>query len=193
MTEPTGPHSTGPHLAGLRTRALDGTRRDLPQDLPAERTLVLLAYRQRHQQDVDAWITLAVAGGVPPTPRGRPEPMATAVVEVPFLSARWRPVRRMIDGGMAQGIADPDVLARTLTAYGAPGAHRRASGLSGPGAADGREIEALVVTREGRVAWHASGAPGGLAPEVIDAMLRALGLAPGPSTGPAPDHQVDPS
>ena len=53
----------GLRLARLRTRALDGTRRDLPQDLPAERTLVLLAYRQRHQRDVDAWIALAVANG----------------------------------------------------------------------------------------------------------------------------------
>jgi len=44
--------------------------------------------------------------------------MATAVVEVPFLSSRWTPLRRAIDGGMARGIADPDVLARTITAYG---------------------------------------------------------------------------
>jgi hypothetical protein len=178
--------ATGLRLAPLRTVALDGTRRDLPEDLPAERTLVLLAYQQRHQQDVDAWIALAVANGVPPTPRGVVGPMASAVVEVPFLSARWTPLRRLIDGGMARGIADPDVLARTLTAYGAPARHRRASGLGGPGAADGREVEALVVTRDGRVLWHATGAPGrsgrsgtpGAPGEAedrdVDAMLRAL-------------------
>jgi len=165
---------TGLRLARLRTRALDGTRRDLPQDLPAERTLVLLAYRQRHQRDVDAWIALAVRSGVPPTPRGMAGPMATAVVEVPFLSARWTPLRRMIDGGMARGIADPDVLARTFTAYGQPSRHRRACGLAGAGAAHGREIEALVADRDGRVLWHATGAPDTAAPGEIDTMLRAL-------------------
>jgi hypothetical protein len=163
-------------LAPLRTRALDGTRRDLPGELPAERTLVLLAYRQRHQRDVDAWIALAVARGVPPTPRGATGPLRTAVVEVPFLSARWLPARRLIDGGMAQGIADPDVLARTLTAYGAPARHRRACGLAsadGPGQ-DGREVEAMVVDREGHVHWHASGAPHRASEELLEGMLRAL-------------------
>jgi hypothetical protein len=79
-----------------------------------------------------------------------------------------------IDGGMARGIADPDVLARTLTAYGAPSRHRRACGLAGPGAGGGREVEALVVTRDGRVLWHATGAPDAATPGEVDAMLRAL-------------------
>jgi hypothetical protein len=179
-------------LTPLRTVALDGTRRDLPQDLPAERTLVLLAYQQRHQRDVDAWIALAVANGAPPTPRGAIGPMATAVIEVPFLSARWKPLRRIIDGGMARGIADPDVLARTLTAYGAPSRHRRASGLTGSGAADGREVEALVVMRDGRVLWHATGAPDTVPPGEVDAMLRALDSASGRSSdtdaAASPEH-----
>lgn len=174
---------TGLRLARLRTVALDGTRRGLPQELPAERTLVLLAYQQRHQRDVDDWIALAVANGVPPTPRGVVGPMATAVVEVPFLSARWTPLRRLIDGGMARGIADPDVLARTLTAYGAPARHRRACGLTGTGAAEGREVEALVVTRDGRVLWHASGAPGRAAADDVQAMLHALDPASGVAAG----------
>jgi hypothetical protein len=166
-------------LAPVRTRALDGTRFDLPQDLPAERTLVLLAYRQRHQRDVDAWIALAVARGVPPTPRGVVGPMRTAVIEVPFLSGRWAPLRRAIDGGMARGIADPDVLARTLTAYGAPSSHRRASGLSGPGSAAGREVEAMVVTRDGRVLWHATGGPGAAPAGTVEALLLALDAGEG--------------
>jgi hypothetical protein len=149
-------------FAPLRTRALDGTQRTLPAGLPADRTLVLLAYRQSHQRDVDAWIALAVALGVPPTPRGADGPLATAVIEVPFLSSAWRPVRRLIDGGMAQGIADPDVLARTFTAYGSPLRHRRACGLDGPDPTSGdrrAQVEALVVERSGTVLWRASGRP----------------------------------
>jgi len=88
-------------FAPVGTRALDGTEYRLPQDLPALRTLVVIAYRQRHQRDVDAWIALAVASGVPPTPRGRDLPLPSAVIEVPFLSgsvASRAPVHRRWHG-----------------------------------------------------------------------------------------------
>lgn len=170
-------------FAPLWTRALDGTERQLPADLPAERTLVLLAYRQRHQRDVDEWISLAVSLGVPATPRGSEGLMATAVIEVPFLSRAWRPARRFIDGGMAQGIGDPDVLARTLTAYGSPRRHRRACGLVAPEArdVDGRaEVEALVVERSGQVLWRASGRTPTSSPPGPSGLLDAL-RRPGPT------------
>jgi hypothetical protein len=171
-------------LAPLTCRSLAGTRARLPRDLPGVRTLVLLAYRQRHQADVDRWIALAVALGVPATPRGAPEPLATAVVEVPFLAGGWRPVRRVIDGGMATGVADPDVLARTFTAYGSPRAHRRASGID----AERRSwltrghrrrhalatVEALVCERDGTVRWHRSGRP---TPDDTLSLAASLGLA----------------
>ena len=157
-------------FAPLRTRALDGTDHRLPDDLPARRTLVVIAYRQRHQRDVDAWIALAVAAGVPPTPRGRALPLPSAVVEVPFLSGAWRPARRLIDGGMAQGIADPDVLARTLTAYGSPAQHRRACGLG----TDGTCVEAMVVTRDSAVLAHCSGAPAAADRGAVEALLAVL-------------------
>jgi hypothetical protein len=77
---------------------------------------------------------------------------------------------------MAQGIADPDVLARTLTAYGLPARHRRACGLTGPSGpgADGAEVEALVVTRDGTVLAHASGPPSASAEADVGALLAAL-------------------
>lgn len=185
----TVPDASPLRLAPLRTRALDRTARHLPDELPAERTLVILAYRQRHQRDVDAWIGLAVGLGVPPTPRGHDGPMRTAVVEVPFLSARWLPARRLIDGGMAQGIADPDVLARTLTAYGSPMLHRRACGLDGRGGRGrgGEEVEALVVDRSGHVHWHAAGPPAAADAAAIDALRRALLVdADGSDDDPSP-------
>jgi len=161
------PPLTGVRLAPLVGRALDGTPWTLPAGLPAVRTLVLLAYRQRHQADVDRWIALAVALGVPPAPRPG---AATAVIEVPTLGRRWRPWRRVIDGGMATSIADPVVLARTVTAYVDPVAHRRACGLG-----DGSRVEALVALPDGGVLLHAAGPPG---PDAAPALARALGLAP---------------
>jgi len=82
----------------------------LPADFPADRTLAVVAFQQRQQSCVDRWIDRAVAAGVPPTTRGATGPIPAAVVEVPVLSTRWRPVRRFIDGGMTRGIGDPDVL-----------------------------------------------------------------------------------
>ena len=72
----------------------------LPADFPADRTLAVVAFKQRQQPQVDRWIERAVAAGVPSTPRGATGPIPVAVVEIPLLSTQWRLVRRFIDGGM---------------------------------------------------------------------------------------------
>jgi len=159
-------------LAPVRGRALDGTPCRLPDELPGERTLVVVAFRQRHQRDVDAWIDLAVGLGVPASPLGAALPMPTAVIEVPLLGRRWLPARRLIDGGMATGIADPLVLARTITAYTDPVAFRRACGLRG----GGRQVEVLLARRDGSVEWADRGAPG---PDGRAKLAAALAGGPG--------------
>jgi hypothetical protein len=128
----------------------------LPGDLPAERTLVVVAFRQWQQARVDRWIARAVAAGLPPTIRHAPGRLPVAVVELPVISWRWRPVRRVIDGGMTAGIGDPDVLARTITVYTDVAAFQAA--LAIPGSDD---VHALVVQPDGTVLAHASGEPDG--------------------------------
>jgi hypothetical protein len=140
-------------LARVGVRALDGTWRRLPQQLPALRTLVVVAFKQRQQADVDRWIDLAVRLGVPPGPYPVDDG-ATAVIEVPVLGRRWLPARRLIDGGMAASIGDPVVLARTLTSYTDPTAFRRRCGI-----ASADEVTAMVATRDGSVHFVASGPP----------------------------------
>jgi hypothetical protein len=141
-------------LAPAVGRALDGTEYRLPAGLPAERTLVVLAFRQRQQADVDRWIDLAVSLGVLGSPLVAPEPRATAVVEVPVLGRRYLPARRVIDGGMATAIRDPAVLARTITVYTDPVAYRRRCGIT---TAD--QVTAMVVDREGNASFQALGPP----------------------------------
>lgn len=159
-----------PELSGV---TLLGEPMRLPGGLPAERTLVLLAFRQRQQGQVDRWIARAVAElGVAPTPRGPAAP-ETAVVEVPCLSRRWRPARRLIDGGMASSIGDPDVLARTVTVYGDVAAVLRGIGADGPDA-----VQARVVRRDGSVLAAASDEPDGAGWESIAAALRARPAPP---------------
>jgi len=140
-----------PDVAGRTLLGVDVT---LPQDLPADRTLAVVAFQRWHQSRVDLWIARAVAAGVPPTPRGQDGPMPTAVVEIPALSSRWRPVRRFIDGGMTAGIGDPDVLARTVTAYTDVDALRRALAIP-----NGEDVWAFVVTRDGTVLATSHGDP----------------------------------
>ena len=144
-----------PELDGV---SLLGEATRLPADLPGDPTLVLLAFRQRQQAQVDRWI--ARAGDAP-------------VVEVPCLGRQWRPVRRFIDGGMASSIGDPIVLARTITVYGDVGAILRALGATGPDA-----VQARVVARDGAVLAAASGEPEGAGWDAIAAALRARPAPP---------------
>jgi hypothetical protein len=156
-------------LAPAEGRALDGSECRLPPGLPAERTLVVVAFRQRQQADVDRWIDLAVSLGVPGSPLEAPEPRATAVVEVPVLGRRYLPARRFIDGGMAASLGDPAVLARTITVYTDPAAYRRRCGIT---TAD--QVTAMLVDREGHASFQALGPPMAGHP---DELAEALGLS----------------
>jgi hypothetical protein len=154
-------------LAPAVGRALDGTEHHLPRGLPAERTLVVLAFRQRQQADVDRWIDLAVALGVPGSHHGASEPRLTAVVEVPVLGRRYLPARRFIDGGMVTAIRDPAVLARTITVYTDPAAYRRRCGV-----ATADQVTAMLVDREGTASFQAIGPP---TPASAQELIGALG------------------
>ena len=138
----------------VRGRSLLGLDVALPGGFPADRTLAVIAFQQWQQARVDDWIARAVAAGVPVTTRGVTGPIPVAVVEIPVLSRMWRPVRRVIDGGMATGIGDPDVLARTITVYTDVAAFQRATAI--PGSDD---VHAFVVTRDGAVLARGRGDP----------------------------------
>jgi len=135
-------------------RSLLGVEISLPGSFPAERTLAVVAFQQWHQVIVDRWIARAVAAGVPATIRGATGVLPVAVVELPVLSTGWRLARRFIDGGMAAGIRDPDVLARTITIYTDLAAFRRPLAIR-----DGSDVHALVVTRNGAILARAQGDP----------------------------------
>jgi hypothetical protein len=154
-------------LVAVEGRALDGTPFRLPSQLPADPTLVVLAFKQRQQADVDLWIELAVELGVPASPLGADEPMRTAVIEVPVLGRRYLPARRLIDGGMSSGIGDPVVLARTITVYTDPVAFRRRCGVT-----TDEDVTAMLTGRDGSVSFHAVGPPRPEHREALDEALR---------------------
>jgi hypothetical protein len=144
-----------PRFPDLDGRRLDGLAMRLPADLPAT-ALLLVAFHQWHQRDVDAWLA-RVPAGVP-------------AFEVPMLGGRWLPARRFIDGGMARSIADEVVLARTVTVYGQVGVVRDAFEL-----ADTELVVAAVVTPDGAVLAEALGPPTDAAATALVHALDAAG------------------
>lgn len=136
-------------------RSLQGVDKRLPGDLPAERTLLLLAFHQWHQRQVDAWIARAEDAGYATDLTAQTGAIPRfAVIEVPCISRRWGPARRFIDGGMTAGIRIPVVLARTWTAYTDVGRVQRALGI-----ANSDQIWAGVIAHGGEVLTHAYGEP----------------------------------
>ena len=139
----------------LDTRTLAGVDKRLPADLPAERTLLALAFQQRHQRDVGAWMAVAERHGWA-TDLAQPQPTRPtyAAIEVPCISRRWGPARRFIDGGMTAGIRVPTILARTWTAYTDVGRVQRALGI-----ANSEQIWVAVLAPDGEVLAETLGPP----------------------------------
>jgi hypothetical protein len=138
----------------------------LPTGLPAEISVCVLAFRQGQQSEVDAWITVLAAAGLADTPWGELESLKRVVLELPVLSARWQPVRRFIDGGMARSIADPRVLARTITIYGSVDAVCRPLEIESKD-----HVSVRAVRRDGSVLW---GVTGEVQQQWVDDLLAVL-------------------
>ena len=124
-----------PRLSG---RSLDGRHHRLPDDLRAEHTFIVAAFRREQQALVDEWLPWLVD-----LEERRAD---VAVHELPVLSSAYSPARCFIDGGMARGVGTDAARARTITVYTDVGKAVRELGLEGTGT-----IGVLLVDRSGRV------------------------------------------
>ncbi len=154
----------------LRGRSLAGSDLVLPDDLAGVTNVLILAFQQRHQRDVDGWIAALEAAGVAGSPPHDESGKALAgqlpavVYEIPLLGRKWQAVRGFIDGGMASGIRVPAVLSRTVTVYGQIGEVETALSLP-----DRNQVYA-VVERAGDVLALAAGWPADVDPIVTAAL-----------------------
>ena len=125
-----------PQFPRLEARDLTGATRWLPDTFEGNRNVVFVAFRREQQDAIDTWCSwLDVVA-----------PMGIVPYEVPVLARRWRPLRSMIDGGMAGAISDLATRRRTLTVYGDV---RR---VTGPlGITDRSSVWVFMVTRDGAV------------------------------------------
>ncbi len=128
----------------IKARDLEGRDVTLPGAFEGERNLVVVAFRREQQSLVDSW-------GPWCEERAAADP-GFRFYEVPVIERVWKPVRRMIDGGMAAAIRNPEVLRRTLTVYG------DVSRLATPlGIIDRSTVALFLVDRTGAVRWTGSG------------------------------------
>lgn len=140
-------------IGTFASTTLAGRKLSVPGDL-SRPTLLVFAYQQRQQRDVDTWLA-AVAG------------QDVDVLEVPVLGRRWRPARRFIDGGMASNMDQP-TREQTMCVYTDVDRFRRdVLGVTS------REVLAVLVDVDGRVRWWGGGrAEGSSASELIERLER---------------------
>ena len=117
----------------------------LPQDLEGELNLVLIAFQQWHQTQVDTWIPLAKQ-----LEEAHP---GLWYYELPTIRQLNVLARSFINEGMRAGLPDPVVRERTITLYLDKDEFRKALQLPHED-----HIYVLLLDRQGQILWRAEGA-----------------------------------
>jgi hypothetical protein len=141
---------------------------NLPEDLEGALNLVLVAFQQWQQQQVDTWLPLAreMEAANP----------ALRYYELPTIQRLNVLARTFINEGMRAGIPDPVARERTITLYVDKRAFREALSLPSE-----ENIYVLLLDRQGRVLWRAEGT---FAPEKGESLAGAVEQALAPGGGP---------
>jgi hypothetical protein len=118
---------------------------NLPADFEGERNIILVAYQQWHQTQVDTWMPLVK--------QLAEKDRSLRFYEIPALDAMPMPARKFIDNGMRSGIPDINTRAVTITLYINKKNFRAWLGLPNE-----KQIYVLVVDKKGTVLWQSEGA-----------------------------------
>lgn len=151
-----------PAFPRLEARSLDGRSYVLPGDLEGDLNLLLVGFEWWQQELIDSWLP-----ALDELATRRPDLLIYELVIIPRSYLATRPT---IDGGMARGIPEEAVRARTLTAYtDLPRA------LARLGLRDARDVALFLIGRSGRAYWRTLGGhdPGG-----AEALARVLSYRP---------------
>ena len=139
------------------TANLNGTEASFPDQLPADPTLVLVAFKQRQQENLNVWIEeMDLTGNDAPT-----------WVELPVIANYGSFWRGFIDNGMRSGITETEDRARVYTIYVDPDRFR--SFFEMP---TDEDIYVMVVERDGTVRASVQGDYSQSKEERIRAALR---------------------
>lgn len=160
--DPNAPDRTSSlGFPAVAARSLTGVDLQLPAGFGGRLVVAVIAFRQGHQRLVDSWAPHldALADRID----------GLRWYELPVLGRQWAPLRPFIDGGMARGIADEMVCARTLTVYGDVGRVCRPLGIT-----DRTTITTLLTDRAGQVHWRSAGGATATAIEALTSAAEAL-------------------
>jgi hypothetical protein len=130
----------------------------LPEDFEGEVNLVIIAFQQVHQMDVDTWVPVAR--------EMRSRYPGLYFYELPTIWRMNRIARAMLDGGMRAGIPSRETRQATITLYLDKEPFRRALDIP-----DEREIVVLLVDNCGKILWRTVGR---LTPPKANALQLAL-------------------
>lgn len=147
-------------LPAIEATTLAGGAVELPARMPAERTVLLLGFRQVHQKGFDQWRPLLAS---------RAEHERVDWLELPFVDV-GAVLGRIIGAAMDRQLDDPVTRAHFAPVWASADPVREALAVS-----DDKELAVVVCDRTGRVLWIGLGEPDDAAVAGLDAAL-----APGP-------------
>ncbi len=132
---------TGFRFPEITAETLSGKRKTLPDAAKGAPALIVVAFVREAQDMINSWVI--------PIKREFPDAEKIAIYEIPVIrSAIWRPMRRIIDGGMRSGItkADHDYV---MTVYGS------AAELTEPlEMTDSSSAYLYLIDRNGIIRWE---------------------------------------
>jgi len=128
----------------LETQDLESAKVLVPDDLPGNPRVIILAFQRWHQMLVDGWSrhAHALAETCPDI----------SVWEVPAMSHVYAVGRFFIDGGMKAAIPDVGVRRHTLTAYTDLDALVKALEIP-----DFETVHVYLLDESGEIVWRGSG------------------------------------
>lgn len=142
---------------------LQGRRLHLPGDFAGEYNILLIAFQQHQQYDVNTWLPLLK--------RLRRQYPALHYYELPTIAELPRLRQVMLDMGMRLGIPDRNTRETTITLYLDKATFRRALEIPHEDA-----ITVLLVDQAGRVLWRTLGGHNEAKGAALEASVAALPL-----------------
>lgn len=128
----------------LRAENLMRQEVSLPQDFAGQANVVLIAFQQIHQIQVNSWLPCLTG-----LEREFPD---LDHYELPTIRSSYRLGRGIIDGGMRAGIPDPATRRRTITLYLDKDAFRRTLNIE-----QEDDITVLLLDVAGEIIWRSDG------------------------------------
>ncbi len=127
----------------VSAKTLAGRCVTFPKETRGQVGLVFVAFEQRAQTDIDSWVDPLIADYL--------DSEQVSYYEIPMISGGYKPVSRLIDGGMRGGV--PKKLHdKTATFYG-----DRADFFSSMEITDKKRAYLFVLSRDGRIVYRDSG------------------------------------